>query len=207
MIKNIVFDIGNVLAAFRWKEYISELGYTGEMAERIAAATTLNRMWLEVDRGVMSVNDIIEGCIASDPEIEPQIRHFFADRRRLVEEYGYSRGWLEGLKERGYGIYLLSNYSRDHFQYISRHFSFFGLEDGMMVSYTVRLLKPDRRIYEALFEKYGLKPDECVFLDDSAGNVEGAINAGMHGIVFENFEQGKRDLEGLLRTEGLCTAE
>ena len=198
MIKNIVFDIGNVLAAFRWKEYIAELGYEGETAERLARATTLNKMWLEVDRGVMSVNDIIEGCIASDPGIEPQIRHFFADRRRLVEEYSYSKGWIESLKARGYKIYILSNYSQDHFQYVSRHFSFFGLEDGMMVSYTVKLLKPDRRIYEALFDKYGLNPEECVFLDDSARNVEGAIAAGMKGIVFENYEQGSRELEKLL---------
>ena len=198
MIRNIVFDIGNVLAAFRWKEYIAELGYEGVMADRIAKATTLNKMWLEVDRGVMSVNDIIEGCIASDPEIEPEIRHFFADRRRLVEEYPYSRAWIESLKNRGYKIYILSNYSRDHFQYVSRHFSFFGLEDGMMISYTVKLLKPDRRIYEALFEKYGLKPEECVFLDDSARNIEGAVAAGMKGIVFENYGQGSRELEKIL---------
>ena len=201
MIKNIVVDIGNVLAAFRWKEYIAELGYEGEMADRLARATTLNKMWYEVDRNVMPVNDIIEGCIASDPEIEPQIRHFFADRRRLVMEYDYSRGWLEELKNKGYRIYLLSNYSQDHFQYISRHFSFFGLEDGQMVSFRVKLLKPDRRIYEALFEKYGLKPEECVFLDDSPRNIQGAIDAGMKGIVFENYEQGRRELEEILGKE------
>ena len=199
MISNIVFDIGNVLAAFRWKEYIEDLGYTGEIADRIARATTLNRLWREVDRGVMSVNDIIEGCIASDPGIETQIRHFYADRRRLVEEYAYSRGWLEELKKRGYKIYLLSNYSYDHFQYISRHFSFFGLEDGMLISCTVKLLKPDVRIYEALFEKYGLIPEECVFLDDSEANVEGAKKAGMQGIVFDNYEQGRAELEALLK--------
>ena len=198
MIKNIVFDIGNVLAAFRWKEYIAELGIEGETADRLARATTLNRMWLEIDRGVMSVNDIIEGCIASDPEIEREIRLFFADRRRLVEEYSYSKGWIESLKARGYRIYILSNYSQDHFQYVSRHFSFFGLEDGQMVSYTVKLLKPDRRIYEALFDRYGLKPEECVFLDDSARNIEGAVAAGMKGIVFENYEQGSRELEKIL---------
>ncbi len=198
MIKNIVFDIGNVLAAFRWKEYIAELGYEGEMAERLARATTCNKMWLEVDRGTMTVNDIIDGCIASDPEIEPQIRHFFADRRRLVMEYDYSRKWLQELKDRGYKIYILSNYSRDHFQYISRHFEFFGLEDGMLVSYTVGLLKPDPRIYAALFEKYGLIPEECVFLDDSEKNIEGAVKAGMKGIVFKDYEQGRADLEMLL---------
>ena len=198
MIKNIVFDIGNVLAAFRWKEYIAELGFEGEMADRIANATTMNKLWREVDRGVMSVNDIIEAGIAFDPEIEPQIRLFFADRRRLVMEYDYARGWIEELKNRGYKIYLLSNYSQDHFQYVSRHFSFFGLEDGKIISYTLKLLKPDHRIYEALYEKYGLVPGECVFLDDSEENVAGAVATGMKGIVFKDYAQGRAELEKLL---------
>ena len=198
MIKNIVFDIGNVLAAFRWKEYIAELGFEGEMADRIANATTMNKLWREVDRGVMSVNDIIEAGIAFDPEIEPQIRLFFADRRRLVMEYDYARGWIEELKNRGYKIYLLSNYSQDHFQYVSRHFSFFGLEDGKIISYTLKLLKPDHHIYEALYEKYGLVPGECVFLDDSEENVAGAVATGMKGIVFKDYAQGRAELEKLL---------
>ena len=198
MIKNIVFDIGNVLAAFRWKEYIAELGFEGEMADRIANATTMNKLWREVDRGVMSVNDIIEAGIAFDPGIEPQIRLFFADRRRLVMEYDYARGWIEELKNRGYKIYLLSNYSQDHFQYVSRHFSFFGLEDGKIISYTLKLLKPDHHIYEALYEKYGLVPGECVFLDDSEENVAGAVATGMKGIVFKDYAQGRAELEKLL---------
>ena len=158
----------------------------------------MNKMWREVDRGVMSINDIIDGCIASDPEIEPEIRLFFSDRRRLVMEYDYSRGWIEELKSRGYKIYLLSNYSQDHFQYVSRKFSFFGLEDGMVISYTLRLLKPDHRIYEALYEKYGLKPEECVFLDDSEQNVEGAEATGMKGIVFRDHAQAVKELEEIL---------
>ncbi|MCR5332175.1 MAG: HAD family phosphatase [Lachnospiraceae bacterium] len=198
MIKNIVFDIGNVLAAFRWKEYIAELGIEGRMADRLAGATTMNRLWREVDRGVMSVNDIIEASIATDPEIEDLIRLFFKDRRRLVMEYDYSRGWIEELKTRGYKIYLLSNYSQDHFQYISRHFSFFGLEDGMVISYTIKLLKPERGIYEKLYEKYGLNPEECAFLDDSRENIEGATATGMKGIVFTDLEQARSELEELL---------
>ncbi|MBP5332119.1 MAG: HAD family phosphatase [Lachnospiraceae bacterium] len=199
MIRNIVFDIGNVLAAFRWKDYIAELGFEGSMAERLANATTLNKMWREVDRGVMSVNDIIENCIASDPEIEEAIRLFYSDRRRLVAEYDYARGWISELKERGYKIYLLSNYSQDHFQYISRHFTFFGLEDGKVISYMEKVLKPESRIYEILYQRYGLIPEECVFLDDSEDNIKGALNTGMKGIIFRDYAQGKAELERLLK--------
>ncbi len=198
MIRNIVFDIGNVLAAFRWKEYIEELGFEGEAAERLARATTLDPLWREVDRGVMSLDDIITAMIAKDPEIEADIRLFFEDRRRLVMEYDYSRGWLEELKARGYRIYLLSNYSQDHFGYISRNFNFFGLEDGRVISFEEKLLKPDSRIYEVLLNRYGLKAEECVFLDDTPANIEGAVKIGMKGIVFESYKQGREELEKLL---------
>ncbi len=205
MIKNIVFDIGNVLAAFRWREYIKELGFAepedwqpSGRAWRLAAATTKNALWREVDRGVMSLDEIITAMIATDPEIEDMIRLFFADRRRLVMEYDYSKSWLEELKSRGYKIYLLSNYSGDHFKYISTHFNFFGLEDGRVISFEEKVLKPDARIYNILLERYGLKADECVFLDDTAENIDGARNVGMKGIVFENYDQGKAELEKIL---------
>ncbi len=198
MIKNIVFDIGNVLAAFRWKDYISELGIRPELEERLALATTRNPLWREIDRCTRPLDDIVTDMIAYDPGIEDEIRLFFADRRRLVMEYDYSAGWMKELKERGYKIYLLSNYSEDHFQYISTHFAFFGLEDGRVISFEEKILKPEARIYEILFERYGLTPSECVFLDDTPENIKGAIASGMKGIVFENYQQGRAELEKLL---------
>lgn len=201
MIKNIIFDIGNVLAAFRWKEYIEELGYSGEDAERLARATTMNPLWREIDHGVMPLDDVINAMIATDPGFEGPIRHFFEDRRRLVMEYDYSAGWLEELKKRGFKIYLLSNYSQDHFEYISTHFRFFGYEDGMVISFREKLLKPEPAIYETLFSRYGLNPEECVFLDDTPQNIEGAAAVGMKGIVFGNYAQGRDELERLIACE------
>ena len=205
MIKNIVFDIGNVLAAFRWRDYIKELGFTDEAewqpggkAWRLAAATTKNALWREIDRGVMPLDDIITAMIATDPEMEDAIRLFFADRRRLVMEYDYSAGWLSELKSRGYKVYLLSNYSQDHYEYISTHFKFFGLEDGRVISWQEKVLKPDARIYNILLDRYGLQPEECVFLDDTSENIDGAAEVGMHGIVFKDYAQGRAELEALL---------
>ncbi|MBO7352892.1 MAG: HAD family phosphatase [Lachnospiraceae bacterium] len=205
MIKNIVFDIGNVLAAFRWRDYIKELGFADEAewqpggkAWRLAAATTKNALWREVDRGVMPLDDIITAMIATDPEMEDAIRLFFADRRRLVMEYDYSAGWLSELKSRGYKVYLLSNYSQDHYEYISTHFKFFGLEDGRVISWQEKVLKPDARIYNILLDRYGLEASECVFLDDTPENIDGAAAVGMKGIVFKDYAQGRAELEALL---------
>lgn len=205
MIRNIVFDIGNVLAAFRWKDYIKELGFKDEPGvrprekeRRLAAATTKNALWREIDRGVMPLDDIITAMIATDPGMEDEIRLFFADRRRLVMEYDYSAGWLAELKDRGYKIYLLSNYSQDHYEYISTHFKFFGLEDGRVISWQEKVLKPEARIYDILLDRYGLQPEECVFLDDTPENIDGAAAVGMKGIVFKDYAQGRAELEALL---------
>lgn len=198
MIKNIVFDIGNVLAAYCWKQYISELGVDPALENRLAGATTCSTLWCETDRGVMALDDVITAMIALDPEIESEIRLFFKDRRRLVLEYDYSESWLRELKARGYKIYLLSNFSQDHFRYISRTFRFFGLEDGKVISYEEKCLKPGLEIYRILFERYNLDPKECVFLDDTPVNIEGAKKAGMRGIVFTGYEQGRAELERIL---------
>ena len=201
MIKNIIFDIGNVLADFRWKEYIEELGIAPEKRERLALATTIGPFWCEMDRNVLSTEEVMQKCISLDKELEPEIRLFFKDRRRLVMEYPFAREWVESLKKRGYGIYYLSNYSEYDFGYINTHFSFFGLEDGKTVSCFERVIKPDERIYRTLLNRYFLNPEECVFLDDSERNVEAAEKLGIHGIVVKDHETAVSDLEKLLSAE------
>ena len=70
--------------------------------------------------------------------------------------------------------------------------------DGKVVSAFVKSVKPEPEIYKILLDTYSLTPDECVFIDDREDNVEGAVKAGMHGIVFKNFEDANQKLESLL---------
>lgn len=83
------------------------------------------------------------------------------------------------LKEKGYRIYLLSNYSKDFFQKHTKDASFMRDLDGAVVSYQIHETKPDAAIYEYLLEKYQLNPTECLFFDDRTENVEGAVNVGI----------------------------
>jgi len=204
MIKNIIFDIGNVLASFRWKDLFADLGYTGEKFDRIAAATILHpTMWNEFDRSLMSDEEIIAKCIAREPEYEAEIRLIFEKTELLVEEYAYSRAWIRGLKERGYKVYLLSNYGRTSFEAARKHgrLSFLPLVDGAVISYEVQIVKPEPGIYRALLEKYNLNAEECVFLDDRADNIETAKELGFHGILVTGLEQAAEELENFISME------
>ena len=101
------------------------------------------------------------------------------------------------LKEQGYKVFLLSNYGKTSFEAARDHgrLSFLPLVDGSVISYEVQIVKPEPGIYHALLEKYDLKAEECVFLDDRADNIEAARALGFLGIVVESYEQAKKELE------------
>lgn len=197
MIRNIVFDIGQVLAEFRWKEYIKDFGYEKEINQRIANATVLSPYWNEVDRGEMSFAEIIELCVKLDPEIEQEIRHFFSNRSSLVVEFDYSEGMVRKLKEQGYHVYLLSNYGKDNFLIVKDIFKFMPYVDGGVISYEIKKIKPEPEIYQALIRKYNLNPEESVFLDDLERNIEAAKKLGFQTILFKSIDQAMEDLRKL----------
>lgn len=201
VIKHIIFDIGNVLASFRWKELFQELGFSEVAFERIAAATVLHpTLWNEFDRSLLSDEEIIAGCIARAPEYEQQIRLLFSKTELLVKEYAYSYEWIESLKKQGYSVYLLSNYGKTSFEAArdKNRLSFLPLMDGSVISYEVQMVKPEPGIYKALLDKYGLKAEKCVFLDDRAENIAAARRLGLYGVEVKTYEQAQKELLTLL---------
>ncbi|MBO7402428.1 MAG: HAD family phosphatase [Lachnospiraceae bacterium] len=200
MIKNVVFDIGNVLAKFRYNDYIREIGIPEEKAQRLAAITAESPYWPLMDKGILTKDMTMYNCISLEPSLEPEVRLFFKDMRRLVMEYPDSCEWIRSVKEAGRKVYLLSNYSLENFEMAENEglFKFLGMEDGRVISYKERLLKPGEEIYKVLFERYGLDPKECVFLDDSARNIETAVRLGMKGIVVKDRSLAKAELTRIL---------
>lgn len=198
MIKNIVFDIGNVLAGFHWQDYFHSFGYSEEVFEQLADATVRSPVWNEMDRGKMSDEELIAGFIANNPAVEKEIREIYANMRDMIVRYDYACPWLEELKGRGYGVYIISNFGETAFAECQGALDFLDKTDGAIISYQVKLVKPDYEIYHLLCRKYGLEERECVFIDDTAKNVETAKEIGMQGIVFQSLEQAKGELEKIL---------
>lgn len=194
MIKNIIFDIGNVLAEFAWRDYYKSFGYEQEILERLAKATTLSPWWNEYDRGVLSDEEVLEGFIANDPQIEYAIRETLTRVPGLVKEFSYSVPWVKELKAQGYQVYYLSNFPRTARADCADNLTFVEYMDGGIFSYEEQLIKPDAAIYRCLLERYGLAAEECVFFDDVEKNIITARNVGIHGIVFQNREQAMKEL-------------
>ncbi len=195
-ITTIIFDIGNVLIDFRWRAYLEDCGYSEEVIHKISKATVLNELWSKWDRGDID-EEMVEQCCIQEPEVEKEIRRFFADLLQVVKEFDYSADLLRQLKERGYQVYLLSNFAKSHFELDREYFQFMKYVDGGIISYEINRIKPEPEIYEALIHKYRINPANAVFLDDLPQNLEGAKPFGFHTIQVKSFEQMKEDLREL----------
>lgn len=193
-IRNIVFDIGNVLADYRWHDYLRDKGFAPEMIDRIARASVLSPAWAEYDRGVLTTQEILAGFVRNDPQIERELHQAFDRLKDLLRLFDYAIPLIRKLKAAGYRVFFLSNFSRQAFEECPDALAFLPETDGGIFSYRVHLLKPDAAIYRLLLQTYGLRAEESVFLDDTQQNVDGARRVGMQAIRFESLAQA---LDGL----------
>ena len=174
MIRNLVFDMGNVLIHYIPQVFMDRLGVPAEDQPLLAQGPPVHE----------------EAVAAMEARLP---RRLWEYARRLVLGW-----WLDGplmpvegmaalleeLKGLGYGLYLLSNATVRQPEYFpgipgSQFF------DGAVISAHWKVLKPEREIYEILFREYGLEPSECFFVDDLNINVEGALCTGMDGYIFD----------------------
>lgn len=200
MINTVVFDIGMVLVYFRWRELFVDLGFEGDKFQRIADATVHNPWWNIFDKGGMSVEEIIDKFAESAPEYKEDIAEIYNHSDEFVTLYDYAIPWIHELKERGYKVYILSNWSEPVYEANKdTHLRFLKDVDGEIMSYREGLIKPDRKIYQLLCDRFDINPGEAVFLDDNAANIKAAKEFGINAIHFVNYEQAKEELEAYLR--------
>lgn len=194
MIRNIIFDIGNVLTDFRWKEFLSDKGFSEEMTDRIARASVLTPLWDEVDRGVWDIEKLMQEFIRKDPEIASELRLAFGNVKGMVTKRDYAIPWIQHLKAHGYKVYYLSNFSVKAYEDCIDALDFIPYMDGGILSYREKVIKPDAEIYRLLLSRYSLNAEESVFIDDTEKNVDAAKALGIHGICFRSREQADEEL-------------
>lgn len=185
MIRNIIFDMGNVLILFDTEAFIDRIGIKDPADRHILQREVYRSVeWAMMDRGSLTDAEAAERMRKRVPE------HLKEAVTLLVEKWDRPVLPVEGmyelvrdLKEAGYGIYLLSNASYHQHDYWD-DIPGSSLFDGKLISCDVHVVKPQPEIYLMLFQKFGLRPEECFFIDDATWNVEAGMLCGMQGAVF-----------------------
>lgn len=198
MIKTVVFDIGNVLVNFNWKQMYLERGISEEKLDRVAKATVLNPLWIEFDKGILPFEKIVDMLVEQDKEIEKEIRLCLMDTSQIVTKREFAIPLISSLKEKGLQVLVLSNFNDRILKECVDAMDFLPYTDGGVISYQDHFVKPQPEIYQLLLARYGLNAKECVFIDDIPKNIEEARNQGMKGIVFHSYEQMMKELEEVL---------
>ena len=146
MIRNIVFDIGNVLIGFEAMDYLTSL-FGEEKAVRIAEAVFGSGYWQELDIARLSVEEILELFYSAAPDLRDEIKESFDRIGECVERLDWPVSLVDSLKEKGYGVYFLSNMSEHVKASNPDAFDFVSHMDGGIWSCDVHLIKPDTGIY------------------------------------------------------------
>lgn len=176
-------------------------GLEGDAFEQMADATVRTESWNEFDKGICSTEEIIDIFAKNAPEYRSYIEKIFEDPTKMIAQFDYAKSWISELKERGYDVYILSNWSKPTYEAcLDNELDFLPLVDGAVFSFQEHLIKPDRKIFELICNRYGIKPSEAVFLDDNEENVRSSKAFGLHTIRFENYAQAKAELEELFAT-------
>ena len=202
MIKNVIFDIGNVLIDFDWDGLIEKLfpNYEQKILDRMNEAVWADGRWDRLDAGD-DPEEVFDRIVEYAPEYEAELRSIFRNIGHTLKKRESTPAWLKELKSQGYKIYYLSNYSEYTMKANPEVLDFLPLMDGGVFSCDVKLIKPDIKIYEAITKKYNLIPSECVFIDDLERNVKAAGNFGFHAIQCVTVKQAKEDLKKILEAK------
>lgn len=198
MIRNLVFDMGNVL--MDWNPQALAAHFFPDPAQQALAVRALfdSEDWRALDAGAISEETALSRMLGRLPQdLHAAGRALFDGWHRFFPPLPEMNQLAADCKARGFRLYLLSNAGL-RFEAYCQNIPIFPLLDGWVVSAFVRQLKPDPAIYHTLTLRYGLLPQECFFVDDLPANVAGARAAGWQGQVYGGDPaELRRTLEGL----------
>ena len=198
-VRNVIFDMGNVLMTFDGPYFASLFTDTPEDAALLDGALFGTTMWSLLDSGTITRETMRRYALDHLPErLRPNLDECFHHWPELSEPLEEVNDLAIRLKDEGYQIYVLSNANVNIMAQLG-HAPATPHLDGVVVSGIERIMKPDPAIFQLLCERYGHAPEECIFIDDNADNCVGARIAGMHAY---HFTGDAAELEATIRALG-----
>ena len=199
-IKNIVFDLGNVLIKF--KNFLSKRAFEFKEKRKDFHDNVIGtKEWLMLDRGTLTYPEAKKIFKERSPHLATEIDNFFdKDFFELLKPIKQNIELLYKLRDHyEYKLYVLSNFHKDSYEYVFQHNDFFRLFEGCLISCYFKLLKPEEKIYDTLLYEFGLIPEETLFIDDVKENIEAAENKGIRGLHLPDYTKLEAELKNILK--------
>lgn len=197
--KNIVFDIGDVLLSYRWRDMlINDYGMEEKDALAFGESIFTDPIWKDMDRGLLSIDGMKKRFIDEKRKHADAFCYLLDHAEEMSIKTPDIWERVKKLKEKGYKLYLLSNYCHE---LLKRHLNgatFLEDVDGKIISSDYGVIKPEQEIYEILLNTFNLNPSESIFFDDREDNIEAAKKMGLDGFVVNDMDKFRDTLDILL---------
>lgn len=196
MIRDVVFDLGKVLIDWDPRHLLTA-HVDDASADALVTTLDIDEAQRQLDLGV-PVADVHDRWRAAHPEHLELVDRYFGEWERTVAgAIDPVVGLLSEVRSAGVGLYALSNFSAELFTRVRPRFRWLDWFDGLVISGAEGVIKPDPRIYRLLVDRYGLRPEWTVFIDDRPENVAGADAVGIVGIEFRSIDTLREDLRSV----------
>ena len=191
MIKNIIFDIGGVMFDDSTQNISNILNTdASELCKKV-----YGKSFVDCLLGNQEVSDYIE-TFKNDSDYEA-IKYILGKDNLHIslplmqDNFDY----ISRLKDKGYNLYILSNIAKESYEHVKSTIDIDKVFKGGVYSYQEKLLKPDRKIYELIVNRYNLNKDETMFFDDKQKNIDAACEFGLKGVLFRTIEDIENNLK------------
>ena len=197
MIKNYIFDFGNVLAEF-YPDKLTAPHISDEETNKLVREVVFDRLyWDKLDMGTITDEEVKEGIKSRVPESLKDVALTVYDNwiNNLTPVKGMQK-LISDMHKSGKKMYLLSNISKgfeEGYSNVEWINNLFGCFDGLVLSGPIGIAKPCVDVFEYLLKKYGLNREECLFIDDNEMNIEGAKKANIKGYLFDGDAEKLRE--------------
>lgn len=199
MIKNVIFDIGNVLIRWEPLKMCETICPDEAAAKKLCDSTYLSSKWQMLDAGTLDVASAIELSVEElGEEYRGYIERAYNDFVLLAAENPDGMNLARKLKEEGYTLYLASNFNERVYA-LAERLSLFKMCSGHIFSFEEKIVKPAPEFFARLCDRYNLKYEECAFVDDLPQNVSGAKSLGIRGFVYaDNADEIYKEIKSAI---------
>ena len=188
-VEKIIFDLGRVLVKFNVRNLFRKIISTEEEIDYFLNNICTWEWHIQQDL-VQDTSKASIPLVKQFPKYKEAIEAFYGRFLEMIEgTYEANLALAKTLKQKGYPIYVLSNFPGDQFDKYEKRNPFLRMFDDKIISGHVGLAKPDTKIYQLAIDKFNLVPEKSLFIDDKIENINGAKQLGIHTIHLENPDQ------------------
>ncbi len=195
-VRNVIMDLGGVMLQWNPDHLLTPFEPQPHLRAKLRTSI-FGQYWRQYDRGEITEAQLVDHLESGSGQTRERVLAIIEAVRGHLSEKPDTVRLVRDLKQRGFNLYCLSNMPSPMYAHLLRQHAFFEVFQGIVVSGEIQMMKPEPQIYLHLLERFGLRAQESVFVDDLKVNVEAARAVGLHAIQFQDAAQCERELEAL----------